>query len=498
MLTEADKQILPLALRANGGFHIATEWYLRGFKPLPYQYAYHQLVVPNVTFLAGIATGKTKIASASNLIDCLSIPYFKALNTSVTAKQSELAFDMVMAWIEGNDRVEHLIEDVRLRPWPMIKFFNFSEYEFRTSGTDARFIRGTEYDRVTLDEAGLDFNGDIVKILRGRLRGVRPDGNVRLARLDVITSPTDALWLRERYERGIKGDKKSKQYVSLKARTRDNYHLTEEQISAMEAEYTDEMIAVEMDAEWPDYGLSMFPKSHINACVSAALNDMMYLAMYPEEGSVKSGWSVEEHPRHGITRWEMPRDPRGVYVMAGDPGQDDPPKRNAGCIGVIDISKTPWRLVYFDWTYGHGSYLPFLNSYHYALNKYWPVLKGLDTTGPQKAMQELAFEQVDIETDGINFSRDKDAALNALSLAISNHAFELPIIKGMIRQLSTFTRENDKKNDFPQDIVSMLAMLAFLARFAPEPEDSVREEVMHLREKRDYERTIRTRRRRRR
>ena len=101
ILTDADETLLPMALRQNGGFHLATKWYC-GFEPMPKQYAFHQLVVPNVTFLAGIAAGKTYGVAASYLIDCLSIPYFGALNTSVTSVQAELVFEIVNGgWFYG-------------------------------------------------------------------------------------------------------------------------------------------------------------------------------------------------------------------------------------------------------------------------------------------------------------------------------------------------------------------------------------------------------------
>jgi len=281
----ADERLLPLARRKNGGYHLATEWYF-GVTPIPYQYAWHMAPQMNTTLLAGIAAGKTSGEASSIGADCLSIPYFRALSTSVTAKQAELPFDMFMSWTEGNDHVEHLIEDIKLRPWPIIKFKNFSEWEFRTCGFDARFIRGSEYDRIAYDEAGLDSIGSTVKVLRGRLRGVRPNGHKRMARLDVLSSPTAALWLEDRFYRGWKGHEKAdlEHYISIRARTRDNTYLTERQVQLMEAEYTDEMIDVEMNAMFPDYGLSMFPKSHLDACTSQALYDAAYLALNPESG----------------------------------------------------------------------------------------------------------------------------------------------------------------------------------------------------------------------
>lgn len=463
---EGDDFHLKAALRQYGGFHLATEWYF-GWKPLPYQYAYHQALQPNTTFLAGIAAGKTAVSSASITMDCLTIPFFKALSTSVTAKQAELGFDMFMGWYESSPRLQRLVYDVKMRPWPVIIFKNFSEWEHRTAGFNARFIRGTEYDRIVYDEAGLDFQGETVKILRGRLRGRRADRSLRMCRLDIITSPTDSPWLRERFDRGIPGNETSdlRRYLSMKIRTRDNIMLTEEMISLMETEYTEEMIEVEMNANFPDYGMSFFPKRHIDACTDQSLNDLAYISLNPEDGSKpKPGYVVDEHPRYGVTHFELPYDPRGRYVMAGDPGMGDPPHRNAGSIGVLRIDTTPHTLVFFDWVSGKGSYGPFLSMYKYAINKYHPSVRLLDTTATQKGIQELGFDKLGIRTDSFNFSSDKDHALNALSLMVSDHELVWPVIKGIIKQMAIYTKQDDDKLD--QDNVMMLAMLAFASRMA--------------------------------
>ena len=472
ILTDADKQLLPLGLRQNKGFNYVTKWYLRGWEPLWYQYAFHQAPQPNTTLLAGIAAGKTTAVAGSNFVDCATIPYFRALNTSVTSKQAELPFEMLMGWIEGNERAEHLIDDITLRPYPIIKFKNFSEYAFRTAGKDARFIRGQEYDRINFDEAGLDFFGETIKVLRGRLRGKRPDGTKRMNRLDVITSPTDTPWLRERFERGWKenADANLRDYLSFRIETYMNEHLTRRTIALMEKEYPDEMIDVELRAMFPDYGMSMFAKSHLTACFDQSLNDAMVLGLNPDEGKPKPGYREEVHHRHGITLWELPYTPGHMYIMAGDPGTDSPPKRNSGVICVFDVTHRPARMVYFDWVDGRGSYNPFLNSYRYAISKYHPVLKGLDSTGTQKAIDELAFENNGIAVDGINFQKDKEGMLNSLISVISNHEVMMPLIKGVNNQLSIYARDKDKK--IAQDIVMTLAIAAFLMRHVPDDANS--------------------------
>jgi hypothetical protein len=473
-LTDADAELLPLALRHNKGFHVATKWYLRGWEPLWYQYVFHQLTVPNTSFIAGIATGKTTGVAASYLMDCLSIPYFRALNTSVTAKQSELPFEMVTSWIEGNPRLEHLVDSISLRPYPQINFKNFSQWVFRTAGRDGRFIRGMEFDRINYDEAGLDVTGETPKVLRGRLRGVRPDGTKRMDRLDVTTSPTSSAWLKERFEKGWKENPTpDPDYMSLRVSTYENTRLTAHTIRLMEAEYSDDMIDVELKGFFPNYGSSTFPIGHLEACTDQSLNDAMEEALRPETGRPKAGYRIEEHPRYGITLFELPFNPAHMYVMAGDPGTDGPPRRNSPCVAVLDVTERPRRLAYFHWVDGRGSYGPFLSSYKYAISKYRPFLKGLDATGTQKAIDELAFENYGIAVDGINFARDKSAMINSLITDVAEHAMCWPVIKGLQRQMGSYCLANDHK--IPQDIVMTLAMLSYLARHTPDQNEEERE-----------------------
>jgi hypothetical protein len=470
ILTEADEQILITALRENGGYGLATDWYLYETVPLPKQWAFHHAPSSNVTWLGGIASGKTRGVAASYFIDCLSIPYFQALNTSVTSVQAELAFEMAMEWVESNERLDHLIDNVALRPYPRIDFKNYSSWIFRTAGKDARFIRGQEFDRINYDEAGLDYDGVSLKTLRGRLRGVRLDGHTRMARLDVTTSPTDAPWLRERFYRGVAGHHTAdlRRYNSLRSTIYENTHLTAEQIELMESDYTDEMIDVELLGMFPDYGMTTFPRNHVDACTRQEFNDMMTEATRPEQGRAKPGWREEVHPRHGITHFEAPPEHDAIYLLAGDPGTGDPPKRNAGCVIVARVDRKPFKVVYFDWVYGRGSYAPFLSSFKYAIDKYAPVYKGIDTTGTQKALDELAFENEGIVVDGINFASDKNAIINSLSVAVTNHWFEWPLIKGLLFQMRHYRRDLDTQHSSqPQDIVMTLGIVSFLARYMP-------------------------------
>jgi hypothetical protein len=123
--------------------------------------------------------------------------------------------------------------------------------------------------------------------------------------------------------------------------------LIPKQVESMKAEYPPDMIDVEMGGMFPDYGLSMFPSSHIQACTDASLNDAAHMALHPEEGKVLKGFALEEDPRHGVFKIELHPVPGHIYIIAGDPGMDNFPKRNSGVVMVADVTNKPSGLCTF-------------------------------------------------------------------------------------------------------------------------------------------------------
>jgi hypothetical protein len=109
-----------------------------------------------------------------------------------------------------------------------------------------------------------------------------------------------------------------------------------------------------------------------------------------------------------------------------------------------------------------------MQSYKYANAKYRPVMRGIDATGPQKALDELGFQDFGLMLDNMNFGALKDGMLNALLVDISNHTWKLPRIQGLISQMGNYRREEDTPSKMiPQDTLMTLAMLSWLARGVP-------------------------------
>jgi hypothetical protein len=473
ILTSDDRTTHALAL--NGGYMQFSQYYF-GWEPLQNQWVIHYAPQSNVIHLGGVGSGKTMGEGFSLVTDCMTKPYFQALNTSISSFQAKLMYDKLQPYI-NQPHVEKFVKDVRSRPYPEIIFWNESKFACMTAGHLATLIRGSEWDRINGDEFGYERYEETLFALKGRLRGTRPDGTYRRARLDITTTPTEVEWLRRWWDRGDKTvggeDYEPNRYLSLRSTLFDNHHIPEWQRTEIMAGYTQEMVEQEIMAQFPSWGDTEIPIQFIDACEDVWLNDLMEQMTNPiieqEGGSVVAGTPVPgavvlELPRVGVIRWEMPYEPGKMYVLATDPGTSSPPKRNSPVVLVFDVTTKPYKLVYFHWISGSGSYMPWLTSTKYAIEKYRPYMKGIDATGPQKALDELVFERDDISVDSVNFARDKDGMLNALKMIFQNHELRFPYIKGLRHQLRTYKRDD---KDLAQDIVAALMVFAYLTRYLP-------------------------------
>ena len=472
MLTSEDLKLFSTV--PCGGYHLFAQAYY-DWNPMKHQYAVFYAPQPNVTFVAGIGAGKTSALGMLFLTRALTIPYYRALNTSISSFQANLMFELLRGMIESNTRIQRFIKEIRVKPYPKITTHINSYIAFMTVGFQAQGIRGSEWDEINFDEGGYERSEETIIALRGRLRGRREDGTPRIARLFVTTTPTDVPWLRKRWERGVPDSKiedyDPKSYFSLRATLFDNVYIPDWQREEIIKDMPAEMVKQEVMAEFPDWGESEFAEEHINACENPELNALMEHYTNPivvhEDGSETSGTPVKgalvmELPRIGIVRWEMPAEAGRIYAMAADPGTGNPPKRNAGVVMVFDVTHKPYRLVFMHWVSGNGSYTPWLATLKYALEKYNPVIRGLDSTGPQKAIDELVLEREGIHVDSVTFSTDKTAMLNSLKLMVQNHEIEWPFIKGLRTQLRAYRRDD---KDLAQDLVATLMVFAYVVRF---------------------------------
>lgn len=460
-LTSDDKQAL-LDAHDPARYPDVVDFYF-GKRPWEgWPIAVHFSTIPNQVVLGGAGCGKTTNICLGAAVDCMTIPGFEFLDVSITAKQANLMYEMLEQLYAASPRFAKFVKRLAARPWPIVEFRSNSRMQFMTLGHEAEHIRGLEADHINIDEGGFLPQAEIkaLSVIRSRLRGVRLiTKRPRLGKLTVTTTPTNVQWLREWYAKGDPGDPAYTpgMFQSYRARTDENPFITPDQLAAMLAAMPEEDIPVELNAQWPTLDGKYFTLDHVLSMVDYELdNDLREKVKQREEG-----YTLEENALLGIFRYGLPYDPNHTYVLAGDPGNGNPPKRNAGVVGVYDLDEE--RLVYFDWVSGNGSYRPWLNSMQYALMTYAPMLKALDATGPQKGLHELGFLEVGIDIEGLSIGGNKYAMLNALRMLIQENKGVMPDVTGIRRQMTNYELPDEKLS---QDIVSMLAVLAHLRYIA--------------------------------
>jgi hypothetical protein len=461
----------------NVGLGAISRWYFggadlgKGMTPLYKQWILHHAPHRNITMVGGIGCAKTSGVALSAVAWCITTPFFAFTNAAPVSAQAQLLYDFLAARIELFPTLQRHIKDMVLRPYPKITFQNGSVIDCRTAGIEGANLRGIERDWINYDECGFDPRLEATRIaLTGRLRGNRPNHVPRLNRLTFVTSPTDEPFLRELWDRGADRDHpryNPETYLSLRATIYENIYLSEQDILSIQEDLSDEQRRVELLGEFPEGTGEIFPRAQVAKICDPELNNIAQGVKTKDGeenwGSSPVGYRILESRYHGVVHYQKPYDPSGLYVLAGDPGAGKPPHRNAGVVVVLRIDVFPHEIYYFDWVDGQGKYAPFLASFRYAMEQYQPAVQGIDATGPQMGLNELAFEAFGINVDGIRFNRDKGAMLSSLQVLIQREGLRSPVIKGLRTQLQSYIVPD---NDITQDIVCALMMAAYLARYA--------------------------------
>ena len=245
--------------------------------------------------------------------------------------------------------------------------------------------------------------------------------------------------------------------------TYSNKNLTDKQIKNFENKITTE----EDRERWlrgvrPKGIGDQFSADMIENCTDRSLNAIMDEALKEK----RKDFYVAAAEKAGINIWEMPYEEGRIYMVIGDPGQGNPPNRNAPCIGVFDVTDFPGKpavLRAFWWGLGRGSYQPFVQTMYRYAEKYQSLDLAFDATGSQKMMDELVFERDGLNIHGLNMTGLKHAFNTSLKLFMDKALIMFPEIPGIRAQLGNY-RFPDKK--IAQDIVAMLQMAAgYLRRF---------------------------------
>lgn len=476
-LTPAERQIFHRARLDGGNANWFTDYFLNGwlfdFNIDPeWQLEAHHSPQTELTVIGGFGSGKTVTFGVSYLVRCATIPYYKFLNVAPVAWQSRQMFDPLVQIIENTRFKEFFIDmggKIIERPYPQIHIRNdyvgVSKMEFMSADKQGIKILSWEGDAAHIDEGGLlDDLEDTVRNLGTRLRGTlrhkhlfdtdRTVIRAREGRLSITSNAWEApyMWWRVEQAETLPDD-----YWGKIISTYSNKNLTEKQIRGFERKITtDEDRARWLEGKRPAGMGDEFSTGMIDNCEDESINVVMADAIK----RALPGFHHETAEKCGTIIFEMPPEESRIYMVIGDPGQGNPPYRNAPCIGVWDITdfpRAPAVMRAFWWGFARGSYQPFVDTMYRYIELYESTDGGFDATGPQKMMDELVFERDGVLVTGLNMTTYKHAFNTALKLFMDKGLIRFPYIPSMRSQLGNYVLP-DKK--IPQDIVAMMQMSA--------------------------------------
>lgn len=483
VLTSEDVEVLKASMdNAN----IFLDYYF-GVQLQPHQLYMAHMQQPSLLLLGGRGSGKTYGFIWKYVWLATVMPDLRVLWGSYSADQAAIPFyDVAYPSLLASERFMKFLPEgeksLKRKPHPQIQIkvpgtkLPMSTITFKTIGMGANTKRGFTLDIIHYDEAGLENNEKVITTLRPAMRGRRWNGDPRLAQLAVSTTPTSAEWLREWWNRATNQDHPDydpKKYFALKVSSSANTALTPEQLEAFAMDMTPEEQQVELQADFPEYTGTDFSPAVVNLCQDRTLNQEVVDAIEEK----RTGYDILTIARTGIVKYVKPAVPGRKYILAGDPGMGNPPYRNAPCVMVWDVTERPYELVCFYWVFGNGSYKPFFNRYEWALDYYQPLFAVFDSTGTQRAMDELYFEDRNRIVEGLNLQSEKSAMLNAAKILMQRGDLRFPYIQGLRLQLLNYKQEEDKK--IAQDLVVTLAMAAWKMRvFSYQPPDDIGEDEL--------------------
>lgn len=426
--------------------------------------------------IAGVGTGKSLCVIMSAAYHSVLTPDFRFLNIAKDSNQAKVTYDLLIEQMDGT-LFEKLVTSMPQRPYPQITV----EYKVKTpegkkrhiksilsffglgDSGDATNVFSKRYDQVNVEEAGLIDNlSEVVTNLSTRLTGSTARGRVYMGRLSLISNawPNPELW--QIFDMAAT----SPDGLAINVDTRSNKSVTEKQIKASLSLTPDEDYDRFMTGKKPENTGNMFSAESIASGQNALLNEVLKKAYVEKDPE----WTVKYHQHFGVHYFTSPRKQGRLYYQFGDPGTGTAPFRNAPVLMVWDVTDAPkvCSLVAFYWGNGGGEIMPFVTKMYEWIDKYQPLITGIDSTSTQKYMAEILNIQYDEKIMGLDFSGGKrDGYLNALRICLEANMFQWQTsVIGIASQLGAYDRNLDRTvaSKLAQDIVAAMAMAAFVLR----------------------------------
>lgn len=468
-MTSLDKEILP---RAQNNIDLWLRGYFDG-QAFPYQQQFYHRPQKNKLLVAGIRTGKSRLASFGFLHYAQYHPFSRLLNTSISSEQAKIVFQNCLEYCNA-PRFKHWVEHIQSSPYPLIRLVNGSELWFRSIGYEAELIRGFEFDLINVDEASYVTRESAYKTLRGRLLGINPLTQLpRAGIMWLITSPKGQGWVAELWKKGDPQFITSQptKYLSLRATIWDNPLLDQDQINDLMADYTDAMIRQELFGEFLSNQDAIFPWHQVMAACDAEDFQVRWIYEQIEQWNRARGQRETVRKDMGLTEdinhYECEPQIGHRYVNSWDLGKVTTKKGRNAMVGMVwDITHEPWTLVayFYREQMGYVEAKVVMEQWHQKYSYAGSVCRTvMDSTGKGDVLEEFIHMDHTIDNlEGIVYSSaNKPNLLHAGQIMLERGNVRYPFIRRLIDQLTNY-EIYDK--EIAQDLVMCYCQAMYSAR----------------------------------
>ncbi len=238
---------------------------------------------------------------------------YHIVTASITLDQARIIFNTVQRIFNSTCRIEGLVKQVTVTPYPRMVLGNGAMIEARSTQRRGEYLLGNDYDYFIYDEIAFDDDAEYVvnEVIKMRLAD-------RQGKLDLVSTPNGRNWFfKKMLELRERGDDA---YVQS-GDSRENCHISHEYLDMQLKYLSDKRVAQNIMGQFVDSGGEIVPGKYIDAAL---------LDGYPEN-------IVKQDGSFYISGWDLARKKTatvGITVEVKD-----------GCCTVVTLT----RIKKWDW-----------------------------------------------------------------------------------------------------------------------------------------------------
>jgi hypothetical protein len=347
---------------------------------------------PTAVLVTGRRWGKSELAAVQALWYALTEPRTRQGIVSVTLDQARLSFDIVTMFAEREPLVRALVRDVRMTPFPTIRFKTGSEITVRTTAREGIYLRGHKFHRVIVDEADYLPERIIDEVIRMTLADVG-------GQLVLISTPRARRGLVYReLTRGLSGDPT---VYAQQGPTWENPNVDHEYIRSLRDRMTEAAWRREVEGEYVDDDAAVFRWDDLRVAYERA------------------DWELPEEPVAGRR-----------YVQGVDLARDVDWTVHV----VLDATRLPYRLVHYE-RYQRVPYPVVAQRIRELHQRYSCHETLIDATGVGAAVLD---EVSDVARGFVLTERSKRDLITRLQLALEKRELVFPFVRQLVDELAAY------------------------------------------------------------